>query len=529
MRVRASLAAASLVFGLACEGDLTELMVVVDSDMPTTRLHTVVIEVHGPTGEDKSARARLTGDRADELPRVLGVVHRGGPFGPVDVAVNGYGGEDVTRPFVQRRARLDFQPGRTLVLRMDLFAACVGRGCDVDETCVDANGTCAPEEIDSSTLPDWSGAVDGLDGSVPRDGGPDGGPDGCVPAEETCNVADDDCDGTTDEGFDLSIDLSNCGACGRACPADPANAAATCVAGSCGLVCDPGYADCDEELGTGCEVSLAAPATCGDCTNACDGAAPFCSGQPSTGFSCVATCPSGTSECSGSCVSTTSNPIHCGMCGRACASPPNAIGACVASSCTYTCDTGFHDCDGTSTNGCESQWRELANCGACDSACSLMNASESCNSGTCHIVACDSGFADCDRSASNGCEADLVTSTTHCGGCDAACGPMNPPNADTVCTMGRCGLECAPGYGDCDGDSMNGCEADLSRAAVSCGSCGIRCSAGQMCVEDGSGGYTCSSTTCPLGQTPCGGACCDVARCCAGVCCATVCVMGVCR
>jgi hypothetical protein len=49
------------------------------------------------------------------------------------------------------------------------------------------------------------------------DAGPlDGGFDACFPTE-TCNGLDDDCDGETDEDFDLTSDEANCGACGSAC------------------------------------------------------------------------------------------------------------------------------------------------------------------------------------------------------------------------------------------------------------------------------------------------------------------------
>ena len=37
---------------------------------------------------------------------------------------------------------------------------------------------------------------------------------------EACNETDDDCDGVTDEGFDLQVDRANCGQCGEVCRAD---------------------------------------------------------------------------------------------------------------------------------------------------------------------------------------------------------------------------------------------------------------------------------------------------------------------
>ena len=55
--------------------------------------------------------------------------------------------------------------------------------------------------------------------------------------ETTCDSLDNDCNGITDDGFNLQTDLQNCGSCGNACP--PAGGeceTAVCSAGSCGIV-----------------------------------------------------------------------------------------------------------------------------------------------------------------------------------------------------------------------------------------------------------------------------------------------------
>ncbi len=84
---------------------------------------------------------------------------------------------------------------------------------------------------------------------------------------ETCNGVDDDCDGSTDEGFTNADgkpqSLLHCGACGVACPV-PASlgTAVTCTvadagpsAGSpaCAWSCLAGWYDADGIAGTGCE------------------------------------------------------------------------------------------------------------------------------------------------------------------------------------------------------------------------------------------------------------------------------------
>ena len=89
---------------------------------------------------------------------------------------------------------------------------------------------------------------------------------------ETCDSADNDCDGLTDEGFNLDSDASNCGACGNICE-QPAGTVSVCVSGSCGVTncTDNNLADCDGVLSNGCEIDLLNDNNnCGACGNVCD-------------------------------------------------------------------------------------------------------------------------------------------------------------------------------------------------------------------------------------------------------------------
>lgn len=67
----------------------------------------------------------------------------------------------------------------------------------------------------------------------------------CKPKPETCNRADEDCDGKSDEGFALQTDSANCGRCGNTCPGGESCCNGNCIdtsrtpthCGECGHEC----------------------------------------------------------------------------------------------------------------------------------------------------------------------------------------------------------------------------------------------------------------------------------------------------
>ncbi len=70
--------------------------------------------------------------------------------------------------------------------------------------------------------------------------------------EISCDGYDNDCDGETDEHFDFSSDVKNCGRCGNICTF--ANSTSKCNNGVCDIdECRYGYVNLDGRIANGCE------------------------------------------------------------------------------------------------------------------------------------------------------------------------------------------------------------------------------------------------------------------------------------
>jgi hypothetical protein len=162
------------------------------------------------------------------------------------------------------------------------------------------------------------------------------------------------------------------------------------------------------------------------------------------------------------------------------------------------CGPGFTFCSGA----CYTLSSDPRHCGACGNACpARANSSPRCVQGGCGI-ACAAGWGDCDGNAANGCETNLLSSRSHCGFCGAACAA--PPNAEGVCEGGRCQVRCAAGFGDCDGDASNGCEHNVSNDPGNCGACLNRCPRPANALPTCAGGFC--GRACNVGWGDCDGA-----------------------
>ena len=393
-----------------------------------------------------------------------------------------------------------------------------------------------------------------------------------------------DCDGKVANGCEINIssDINNCGGCttsernfrcesGKFC--SNRTCETTCGGGTtkCGTAClklddinatscnpDTGvltcvnnYADCDGKLANGCEVNLLnSNAHCGQCSrtgndHSCDAA------QMCNGGKCETSCSDGLTPCKGICLDL----------------PANHVESCSESG--IVCQSGFADCDKIISNGCEVDTRsDIQNCGACSttvdphacldgSVCANSKCETSCSSGTkacqgiCldfglnHVASCDGGtivcqggYENCDGKVANGCEINKQSDTMNCGGCTT---PDRSYKCDDgmLCSSGACtlncgtgtdrcggiclnlaanhvmscsstGLDCAPGYADCDKILANGCEVYTQTDINNCGSCTTStsnhvCDAGSICAMG-----SCSSS-CAGDTESCGGICLDFA------------------
>ncbi len=379
--------------------------------------------------------------------------------------------------------------------------ACVP-GCDSSRGCPEGSTCCGGGCIDAQTDPQHCGNCGTVCSTV-------NGVPACMAgrcAVGSCNTPFADCDSTPGNGCetDTQTSLAHCGMCGRSCAAPP-NATAACTGGVCGLgTCNPGFGDCDGDVMNGCETALnTSLAHCGACGRVCQ--VPNGLAQCVQGSCQRSGCTTGFADCDGDTgngceVNLTNDPQHCRSCNAAC-SLPRATAVCVSSACAVgTCEAGFDNCDGMAANGCEANLTtSTSHCGACGRSCAFPRATPSCEAGTCAIDRCNTGFGNCDGNLTNGCETDNLTAVAHCGACNNAC--PAPANATAQCRAGACGFTCNAGFADCDRLPGNGCEVNLNTSTANCGGCGVACSLGNADAVCTAG--TCQVQRCRAGYGDC--------------------------
>jgi hypothetical protein len=207
--------------------------------------------------------------------------------------------------------------------------------------------------------------------------------DGCL-TMELCNGADDDCDGTVDEGIDRMTDPNNCGTCGNACMRD-----LVCAAGSCGC---PGSLTLDPP--DRCRDLAVDPNHCGALDNRCEDDE-WCQ-------SSMCECRPGLTESGSACIDLTTDPAHCGM-----LADPCGVGEfCRSSICVSACMSGDTVCG----SSCVDADADDLNCGGCGIRCQR---SRICVSGSCEDYFVPTGCSACPCSSE--CRGDYDRCITYGG------------------------------------------------------------------------------------------------------------------
>lgn len=201
-------------------------------------------------------------------------------------------------------------------------------------------------------------------------------------------------------------------------------------------------------------------------------------------------CDADFKACENQCVSLR-DPAH-GCAGGGCApcSIPHAAAACTAEgTCAVGgCESGRADCNGNATDGCETIIDDdPANCGGCGHSC---GSGLVCANGSC-AASCPQGLTACGGSC-----VDLHTTPEHCGTCDVAC--TDPANGVGTCQNGACAFACNGSYRLCG----TSCKADsVTSCGSSCASCTSAPAHGVAACIGGACDFTCQTGYVRIGSS----------------------------
>ncbi len=203
-----------------------------------------------------------------------------------------------------------------------------------------------------------------------------------------CQAGYLDCDGDPSNGCEVNgaADIANCGSCKNVCPTGSAGNAA-CAAGSCIFTsCTAPYLTCKSGPVDSCETNTATSASnCGACGKVCPAVVNGSAACQNSNCG-IGSCNANFDNCDGmldnGCESSLNTDVNnCGACGKTCA-VANATASCASATCGISsCNTGFGNCDNNPANGCEVNLNSsAAHCNACDAACPMGNI---CSKGMC--------------------------------------------------------------------------------------------------------------------------------------------------
>ncbi|MFT5354485.1 MAG: hypothetical protein ACI9KE_001690 [Polyangiales bacterium] len=140
---------------LSCGEPLTQIVLRVDSDIPTTDVGRILVNVRGPSGVlavDYSTDFGGPGS-PDGFPITLGLLLADDAVGEmvsVEVVANEVAGSE--RVEVSAETNFVIGSSRELVLRLD--SVCLEIPCGTGETC--SEGVCITNQIDGESLPEFA-------------------------------------------------------------------------------------------------------------------------------------------------------------------------------------------------------------------------------------------------------------------------------------------------------------------------------------------------------------------------------------
>lgn len=298
-----------------------------------------------------------------------------------------------------------------------VVAACSSRGGSLDFN-VEGGASDVSAAVDQGTTPVDNGAPVEDAGAPPADNGAppvDLGPGTTCDSDRECSEMGLVCDRVMHRCVECIAD-ADCGR-GRYCPPSHVCAAQVCTPGESTCLGATRQSTCNSRgsaqtesacaSGETCRGNRCQPSACTPGASTCDeatGQRRVCNTEGS-GTTLVA-CASGQRCSDGVCVAQACTPNSrtcasitsirvCDSTGSssttmACPAFPNAMGACGANTCGFTCMDGFGNCDGSFSNGCETPFgTSTAHCGACGRACS---SGQTCRDGACSTVSTSGNF-----------------------------------------------------------------------------------------------------------------------------------------
>jgi hypothetical protein len=275
-RPRTGLAFALLLGGCPAAEPLTELVVVIDSDLAVpARLDAIALEVETPSGDSLEAEQPLS--EAAQLPLTMVLEWRSGPLSPI--VVTAWGRKEGRSSF-QVTVSTGFVANESRMVRLVLQAQCRAAICEDERVC--RGGSCAAPLVPAELLPPFGGAPPDLAGDpgCACDGDLDG--NGAIDLDDLLSVAD--CSGLPPTGECAAADL-DCNGLVEMCDVERIS----CLFSDGESCCDAPCCRCDGDVdGDGridgrdvakVTVCQGSAATVGDCAAAdldCSGAVDAC-------------------------------------------------------------------------------------------------------------------------------------------------------------------------------------------------------------------------------------------------------------